>query len=248
MTDPTSLATLDVLNRLSSPAQYTDLNLYTLAACQMLSLTLDRGNSDASAVAYGRLGMIAGLRFDEYENAYRVGQLAYELVDRRGLRRFQAGVYLASGNMIMPWTRHIRACCELIGHAFDTAQKSGDLVYAGICCGPRVVNLLSVGDTLADIQREAESALTFVQKVQFGPTVEVMLPSLALVRTLRGTTARFGALDDGLFDEQRIEHEFASSSDVTTAQCWYWICKLRRALWVVTMRQRSMPHRGHGRC
>jgi len=248
MTDPASLATLDVLNRLSSPAQYTDINLYTLAACQMLSLTLDRGNSDASAVAYGRLGMIAGLWFGEYERAYRVGQLAYELVERRGLRRFQAGVYLNFGNMVMPWTRHIRTCCELIGHAFDAAQKTGDLVYAGICSGLRILNLLSVGDALVDIQREAESALTFVQKVQFGPTVEVMLPSLALVRTLRGTTARFGALDDGLFDEQRIEHEFASSSDVTTAQCWYWICKLRRALWVVTMRQRSMPHRGHGRC
>ena len=62
ITDPASLAELDVLNRLSSPAQYTDLNLYTLVVCQMLRLTLDRGNSDASAVAYGRLGMIAGLR------------------------------------------------------------------------------------------------------------------------------------------------------------------------------------------
>ena len=69
MTDPESLATLDVLNRLSSPAQFTDLNLYTLAACRMLSLTLDRGNSDASAVAYSRLGMVAGLWFGEYGRA-----------------------------------------------------------------------------------------------------------------------------------------------------------------------------------
>src|SRR5262249_43708256 len=227
MTDPASLATLDVLNRLSSPAQYTDLNLYTLAACQMLRLTLDRGNSDASAVAYARLGMIAGLRFSEYENAHRVGQLAYELVERRGLRRFEAGVYLNFGNMIMPWTRHIRAGCELMGHAFDAAQKTGDLVYAGICSGLRVANLLSVGDALADIQREAERALTFVQKMQFGPTVDVVGVALATVRMLRGATARFGSLDDGLLDERRIERDFASAPDGTGAQCWYWICKLR---------------------
>jgi hypothetical protein len=44
---------------------------------------------------------------------------------------------------------------------------------------------------------------------------------------LRGATARFGSLDDGLFDEQRIERDFASTSDVTAAQCWYWVCKLR---------------------
>jgi predicted ATPase/signal transduction histidine kinase len=227
MTDPVSLATLDVLNRLSSPAQYTDLNLYTLVACQMLSLTLDRGNSDASAVAYGRLGMIAGLWFDEYERAYRVGQLAYELVERRGLRRFQAGVYLTLGNFVMPWTRHIRTCCDLMGHAFDAAQKTGDLVYAGVCSVMRILNLASVGDALADIQREAENALAFAQKAQIGPGLETIPVALAAVRMLRGATARFGSLDDGPVDEQRIERDFANTSDGTASQCWYWVCKLR---------------------
>ena len=227
MTDPASLATLDVLNRLSSPAQYTDLNLYTLAACQMLSLTLDRGNSDASAVAYGRLGMIAGLRFGEYENAYRVGQLAYELVERRGLRRFQAGVYLTVGNWIMPWTRHIRAGCELMGHAFDAAQKTGDLVYAGICSGLRIVNLLSVGDALSDIQREAESALAFGQKVQFGPALEVsawrsLWCECCAARRQDSARWMMGCL---------MSNESSAISPApriaTSAQYWYWTCKLR---------------------
>jgi len=225
MTDPASLAALDVLNRLSSPAQYTDLNLYTLVVCQMLRLTLDRGNSDASAVAYGRLGMIAGLRFGEYEGAYRVGQLAYELVEQRGLWRFRAGVYLNFGNMVMPWTRHIRTCCELIGRAFDAAQQTGDLVYAGICAGLRVLNLLTVGDALAYIEREAERVQ--FGHIQLGTNLEITSVALAIVRMLRGATARFGSLDDGQFDEQRIERDFANTSDVTAGQCLYWICKLQ---------------------
>ncbi len=61
----------------------------------------------------------------------------------------------------------------------------------------------------------------------FGPQHEVILVALAIVRMLRGATARFGSLDDGLFDEQRIERDFASTSDGTAAQCWYWICKLQ---------------------
>ena len=122
----------------------------------MLRLTLDHGNSDASAVAYARLGMIVGLRFSEYEGAYRLGQLAYELVEERALWRFRAGVYLNFGNMVMPWRRHIRTCCELIDRAFDAARKTGDLVYAGICSRLRVLNLLTVGDALADIEREAD--------------------------------------------------------------------------------------------
>ncbi|MHC2273766.1 PAS domain S-box-containing protein [Bradyrhizobium diazoefficiens] len=225
MIDPAALAELDALNRLSSSAQYTDLNLYTLVVCQMLRLTLDRGNSDASAVAYGRLGMIAGLRFGEYEGAYRVGQLACELVEQRGLWRYQAGVYLNCGNMVMPWTRHIRTCCELIGRAFDAAQKTGDLVYAGICSGLRVLNLLAVGDALADIEREAERV--HLGHIQLGTNLEIIGVALAIVRMLRGATARFGSLDDGQFDEQRIERDFANTSDVTAGQCLYWICKLQ---------------------
>jgi predicted ATPase/signal transduction histidine kinase len=227
MTDPESLATLDVLNRLSSPAQFTDLNLYTLAACRMLSLTLERGNSDATAVAYSRLGMVAGRRFGEYENARHVGQLAYELVERRGLRRFQAGVYLNFGNLIMPWTRHIRDCCELIGRAFAAAQTIGDLMYAAICLCARTVNHLTIGDALADIQRECESSLAFMQKLQVVPGVDVVSVALATVRMLRGSTASFGKLDDGLIDEQQIERGFANSSELTGAQCWYWVSKLR---------------------
>ena len=44
---------------------------------------------------------------------------------------------------------------------------------------------------------------------------------------LRGATARFGSLDDGQFDEQRIERDFANTPDVSAAQCWYWVCKLQ---------------------
>jgi PAS domain S-box-containing protein len=223
MSDPASLVLLDVLNRLSSPAQYTDFNLYTLAVCEMLRLTLDRGNSDASAVAYARFGMIVGLQFGEYERSYRVGQLAYELVEERALWRFQAGVYLNFGNMVMPWRKHIRTCCELMDRAFDAAQKAGDLVYAGICFHLRVLNLPTVGDPLADIEREGDRARS--REVQQG--FEFLSAAIAVVRMLRGKTVRFGSLDHEQFDEQRNERDFAKASDATAGQCLYWICKLQ---------------------
>ena len=124
---------------------------------------------------------------EDASGAYRVGQLACELVEQRGLRRFQAGVYLNFGNMVMPWTRHIRTCCELIGRAFDAAQKTGDLVYARICSGLRVLNLLAVGDALADIEREAERV--HLGHMQLGTNLEIIGVALAIVRTLRGVSA-----------------------------------------------------------
>src|SRR5262249_14692159 len=57
LTDPASLATLAVLTKLVPPAFYTDVNLVCLAVCRPLGLSLEHGNSDASAAAYVRLGM-----------------------------------------------------------------------------------------------------------------------------------------------------------------------------------------------
>src|SRR5260370_8250176 len=113
--------------------------------------------------------MVAGLWFGEYEAARRVGQRADELVERRGLRRFQAGVYLNCGNMIMPWTRHVRACCELIGRATEAARNTGDLMYAGVCTVAKIENLLSIGDPLADIQRAVQRGQPFTRQPHFLP-------------------------------------------------------------------------------
>ena len=74
MSDPAYLATVDVLTKMSPPALYTDANLLCLAICRAVNLSLERGNGDGSCVAYVMLGMIAGLRFGNYEAGFRFGR------------------------------------------------------------------------------------------------------------------------------------------------------------------------------
>jgi predicted ATPase len=94
MDDPASLATVDVLGKLVPPASHTDANLACLASCKAASLSLERGNCDASCVAYVMLARVAGPLFGDYRAGFRFGQLGYELVERRGLTRFEASTYL----------------------------------------------------------------------------------------------------------------------------------------------------------
>src|SRR3979490_342674 len=98
MSDPASLATLDVLTKIGAPAVYTDANLVALVACRAVNLSLEHGNCDASCSAYVWLSMVAGPRFADHRSAvYRFGQLGYDLVEGRGLRRFQARTYMEFG-------------------------------------------------------------------------------------------------------------------------------------------------------
>ena len=55
MSDPASLATLDVLTKLAPPSFHIDVNLLSLITCRAANLSLQRGACDASCAAYVRL-------------------------------------------------------------------------------------------------------------------------------------------------------------------------------------------------
>src|SRR5207244_4319994 len=103
MTDPASLATLDVLTKLATPAWHTDANLLSLVICRAVNLSLGGGNCDGSCYAYVVLGLLAGPRFGDYQAGFRFGRLGYELVEQRGLTRFQARTYFNFGSIVTPW-------------------------------------------------------------------------------------------------------------------------------------------------
>jgi PAS domain S-box-containing protein len=228
MSDPASLATLDVLTKLALPALYTDANLACLVICRVVNLSLESGNSDGSCFVFEWLGgMIAGPRFGDYQAGFRFGRLGYDLVEQRGLKRFQARTYMNFGNVVLPWTAHVRAGRALVRRAFEAANQSGDLNFAAHCCSHLNTNLLAAGDPLDEVQGEAERGLAFAQKMRFGLAIDRNSTQLGLIRTLRGLTPTFGCFDSEQFDERRIERRFSENPDLAFAESWYWVRKLQ---------------------
>ena len=227
MSDPACLATLDLLTKLGPPASFTDMNLWFLTVCRAVNLSLERGNSDGSCAAYVRLGMIAGARFGDYQAGFRFGRLGCELIEQRGLKRFQALTYNVFGSHVLPWTGHVRTGRSFLRRAFEAANQTGDLTHAGYSSTHLNNNMLAAGEPLVEVQREAEHGLAFARRMQFGLIVDAIAPQLALVRTLRGLTPTFGSLDDEQCDESRMESRFASNPDFATAEFTYWIRKLQ---------------------
>jgi predicted ATPase/GAF domain-containing protein len=226
MSDPPSLATLDLLIRVAVPAFFASSHLFSLAVCRAVNLSLECGNSDASCIAYELLAMLAGPHFGNYDAGFRFGRLGCELVERPELKRFQARTYETFG-FVIPWTRHVRTGRDLLRRAFEIANRIGDITYAGYACGQLNTNLLVAGDPLVEAQREAENGLEFAQRVRFGLIVGWISGQLGLIRTLRGLTAKFGSFDCGTFDELEFERHLSSNPALALPECWYWIRKLQ---------------------
>src|SRR5215510_5232102 len=228
MSDPISLATLDVLKNVVAPALYTDANLCSLAISRMVNLSLEHGNTDVSCAAYVELGgLIAGPRFGDYDAGFRFGRLGYDLVEQRGLQRVKDRIYMLFGHLIMPWTKHVRTGRDLVRRASDVANAIGDLRLAANYSTNVITNLLAAGDPLVDVQREAEEGLQLAEKAQFGLVIDRFAVQLGLIRTLRGLTPIFGCFNDERFDELRVERRLASDPMLARAECWYWIRKLQ---------------------
>jgi PAS domain S-box-containing protein len=223
MDDPTSLGTMDVLIKLLPPAMFTDPNLLSLTVCRAVNLSLEQGHSDGSCVAYVWLGAISGPHFGNYKAGFRFGRLGYELVEKGGLQRFQARTYMWFGQFVMPWTKHLRASREFTQRAFDAAYKVGDLFAVAVSFEHLNANSLATGDPLVEAQRVAENGIEFAGRARFAYFLDVISAQVALIRTLRGLTKKFGSFDD----EAGVEHHFASVPAATVPQCWYWIRKLQ---------------------
>ena len=227
MTDPASLATLDVLTKVLIPALFTDANLLSLATCTAVNLSVELGNSDASCVAYVWLGQIAGPHFGSYEAGFRFGQVGYELVERCGLRRFEARTFMVFAHHVMPWTKHVRAGRHLLRRAFETANKIGDITFAAYSCINLNTNLLIAGDPLEEVQHEAINGLEYAKGMRFGFAVDHIRSQSGLIRTLRGLTPKFGSFNEEQFDELRFEEHLAGDPALAQSECYYWIRKLQ---------------------
>jgi predicted ATPase/GAF domain-containing protein len=227
MSEPDCVATLDVLNHALSPAAFTDVNLLALILWRMVNFSLEHGNTDASCIAYTHLGIDAGPRFGNYKVGFRFGQLGYDLVERRGLKKFQARTHLAFAVINLSWNKHWRFSCDLMRDTFSALNIIGDLTFAAYSWHNLIGALLAAGDPLVDVQREADRGLEFAQKIRFGLVIDTITARLGLIRTLRGLTTTFGCFDDAQFNELQFERHLSSDPRLGFAACWYWTRKLQ---------------------
>lgn len=227
MEDAASLVTIEALSKLFAPALQTDANLACLTICKAVCISLERGNSDAACVLYANVGRVAGRHFGDYQAGLRFGQLGCDLIERRGLRRFEASTYLCFSAFVVRWMKPTFECRELLRRSFVAANRIGDLPYGAYAGNSQVSDSLFAGEPLTAVEDEAERGLAYARNVRFGLVVDFISTQLALIRMLRGLTPVFGCFDDEYFIEADAETHLSSSPDLALATCWYWIRKLQ---------------------
>src|SRR6202022_1096930 len=177
------------------------------------------------------VGRGRGVYFGDYQAGFRFGRLSLDLVERRGLERFRARVYLVFAVHVVNWTQNLSIGRGFLRQAFEAALEAGDLSYVAYSCVDLVTNFLAAGDPLVEAEREAETGLEFVRKMSFGLARDCMTAQLRLIRMLRGLRPAFTTFDGAEFDEGRFEQRLESNPQLAIAASWYWIRKLQACVY-----------------
>jgi predicted ATPase/signal transduction histidine kinase/CheY-like chemotaxis protein len=226
--DASTQVTMEVLFRVGELASSSNDRLMRLAFCRLANLSIERGHSDASPLAFVHLGQMVGPYFGDYESGFRFARLGLKLQEARQQSRYRERVLVFAGAFVYPWTQGFPQALELLRLGFDAAVENGDPPFAWLALMTEGSLRLFMGAPLADVERLAARAQEIARKAKLGAYFfDVVSVQQRLIRALRGMTASFPCFDETDFDEPQFEARLASDPNLVIAEGWYWIRKLR---------------------
>ena len=225
--DPHLLALLEILMAMLPAATFADKNLLDFTLLRMANLSLERGHSDQSTLAYAQLSHVLGPRFHDYQDGFRFGNLGLALAEREEFTRSRAKVYNVVAYHVLPWTAPIPAATSLMRRAFDLAQETGDLIFAAFSASHLISLGLAAGNRLEELHLEAEQHLKASRTSGFGLLVACFLGQLHLVRSLTGQDGPSSRPDEQSREEAGLEARLEQDPRLAIAACWYWIRRLQ---------------------
>jgi PAS domain S-box-containing protein len=223
-TSPEAHAAMRVLATLINAAFWTDPNLFDLHVCKMVNLSLTHGTTDASTTGYAWLGWVLCYAFHRYDDGYRFGKLALDLVEKRGFVVDAARVHYAMG-LIVSWMKPLPTSIDLFRTAFRTSVETGDHSFVNFSACQVILRLILTGVALDEVWRESAQFMDSAEQTGFRDGADLIVSQQRFIAALRGQTASLSTFSDAEFDESDFEAELTADR-MTTMVCWYWILKI----------------------
>ena len=187
LTDPEKAMVQKFLYQVIPSAIQTYPPLFVLAELMMFDHALTFGTTAVSCKNFVDCGIIQGGILDAYDVAYRLGEVAFKMLERYHGSGPDAAVHFVFGTFISHWRRPFQETLDRHERAQRLGLESGDVAHATYSATHRVHRLLFVGKNLDDCAAEMESTLPYLQRaLAAGPLEGMRVVERPLAR-LRGT-------------------------------------------------------------
>jgi predicted ATPase/signal transduction histidine kinase len=131
MSDPHTIAVMQLLAMLFTPIFQGNPALLPLLSSTMVSLSLQFGNTPASTIGYLGYGMVLSAFLGEVEKGYCFGRVALSLLDRLNARSFKSLTLLLFSCFLQHRQEALRPGIPTAKEGYLAGMETGYFLYAG---------------------------------------------------------------------------------------------------------------------
>lgn len=213
MAGPADLAAMKMMHGMWMAAYYAgQQDLSALMVVSMTRLSMERGNSDFSAVAYVAYAMLLAQHSGDAARGHDFGAMALLLARRRAnlQTRTQTGLMFAA--LVNHWTRPLRSSDALYEEAFGWALEIADFVQVGVVAAVRATERIILGDYLPQLLHDTEHDLALMRANGQQAMADCCAAgAIQPIKCLMGLSASHDSYDDATFSEARFLEQYGDS-------------------------------------
>jgi diguanylate cyclase (GGDEF)-like protein len=213
MCEPDAVAAMQMMQGLWMASYYAgQQDLSALMVVSMTRLSMQRGNSDFSAVAYVGYALMLVLYHGDVARGYAFGAMAMALARRRANLQTRTLTGLMFGALSNHWTQPLRSSDALYEEAFGWALEIADFVQVGVVAAVRATDRIILGDYLPHLMHDIEHDLVLMRaNGQQAMADCCVAAAVQPIKCLMGLLPRHDSYDDGAFSEARFLEHYGGS-------------------------------------
>ncbi len=154
MTQPYKLAAMGIMPILSSAVYVAVPALYPLIVFQQVKLSLEDGNTGASAFAYASYGLILCAMAGDIDTGYQFGKLALSLLDKLNAKEIKCRTLVMVHTFISHWHEPVKKTLKPLLEAYSSGLETGDLEFTALATFAYSYHSYCLGKELQTLEPE----------------------------------------------------------------------------------------------
>ena len=214
MTDLEKIAILQIANSMIPVAYICKPPLFPLLISLSVKLSIQHGNTSASAFGYACYGVIFCNLLQDIDVGFKFGQLALKLLETLDIKTSEPEVKNAVGLFILHRKFHPKTVVPLLQDSYKGALEIGNHELAGYCGQNVCLNSFWSGETLVNLEQQLSGYSNGLQRLNQLTTANYCGIYWQSTLNLLGLAVNPHILSGEAMDETECFPRFIESHDV----------------------------------
>jgi predicted ATPase/signal transduction histidine kinase/GAF domain-containing protein/tRNA A-37 threonylcarbamoyl transferase component Bud32 len=221
MTEPHSLAIMDIILNMMPLTYYGVPNLFVLITLVSVNLSIQYGNATCSAYCYVCYAIILCWIVQDIETSYQYGKLALSLAECCQSKWLKARATMAFRVCVMLFQEHLRTTIPALQEAYRNTAETGDFEFIGFYPFYECLYLYCVGQELTQLEQKLAINQQLIRQVRREGVLNWLSILWQTVLNLLGRNEIPDQLVGEAYDEQQSLSRAISASDRGEVHFYY---------------------------